>query len=166
MSEFKLSKVIDVDVHIARDIIDRFFKAVPGVEAYLRNLGSCGTTYYQARTLMPFFRVRYFDPPEDTYSSFKRLGEIERQAKNHPIQGANGDIVKAALVLIRLEIIKNNYPVKIINVIHDEIITECVEEFAEEWRPIMEALMIKAAGIVIKSIPMKVDCKITDKWEK
>lgn len=68
--------------------------------------------------------------------------------------------------MIRDTIIQNDLPVKIVNVIHDEIITECRDDYAEEWRPIMENLMIKAASIVIKSIPIKVDCKITDSWQK
>lgn len=166
MSEFKLAKTIDVEVPVALNIINKFFKAVPKVKAYLDRLGSTAVAYYKARSLAPFYRIRYFDQPQDSYTSFKLLGEIERAGKNHPIQGSNADLTKTALVLIRNHINANNLPIKIVNVIHDEIITECAEEYAEEWRPVMEELMIKAAKFVIRSIPVKVDCKISDKWEK
>jgi DNA polymerase I-like protein with 3'-5' exonuclease and polymerase domains len=39
-------------------------------------------------------------------------------------------------------------------------------EHAEEWKPVMESLMLKAAATVLKDLPMKVDCKISDHWTK
>ena len=48
--------------------------------------------------------------------------------------------------------------------IHDEIVTECREDFVDTWRPILEDTMIKAAQVVIKTIPVKVDSVISDYW--
>ena len=45
-----------------------------------------------------------------------------------------------------------------------EIITEALEEFAEEWSVILSNVMIKAAEISIKSIPVKVDSVISLYW--
>lgn len=50
--------------------------------------------------------------------------------------------------------------------VYDEIQTECREDFAEEWRGILEDLMIKAAQVVIKDVPVEVDCKVTNYWTK
>lgn len=166
MSEFKLSKTIDVDVEVAADIIARFFKAVPKVESYLAGLGKYSTSHMCSRTLAPFYRIRHYEIPSNEPNTWKVLGAIERAGKNHPIQGSNADLTKAALVFMRKYIKDNNVPVQIVNVIHDEIITEVHEDYAEEWRPIMEGIMVQAAQLVIKSIPVKVDCKISNHWTK
>ena len=163
MSEYKLSKTIDVSVDVAKELIDKFFTQVPQVKNYLNNLGRFAIAHNFAVTPPPFKRRRYF---EDPGSDFSKIGNIERAGKNHPIQGGNADLTKASLVLIRNYIIEHNIDVKIVNVIHDEIITECKNELAEEWKPIMESLMIQAAQIVIKNVPVKVDCKITEYWKK
>lgn len=50
--------------------------------------------------------------------------------------------------------------------IYDEIQTECKEDFAEEWRSILENIMINSAKLVLKKVPVKVDCSISDYWTK
>jgi len=50
--------------------------------------------------------------------------------------------------------------------VYDEIQTECEETFAEEWKNILDNIMIEAAKEVIKETPVVVDCKISDYWEK
>lgn len=158
------AKTIDISEDEAQNIIDAFFTVVPKVKHYLNHMGFYGKTHLVSHTMLPFGRKRYYDLHD--MHDFKRLSEIERQSKNHGPQGTNGDIIKAALILINNHIKKHNLDIKIINSIYDEIITECREDLAEAWLPVMESLMIQAAGIVIKSIPIKVDIHITDKWEK
>ena len=166
MSEYKLSATIDVSIEVARDIISRFFEKVPLVKKYLDDLGASAVARFSARTPKPFYRIRLFDQPEIGENSFKVLGSIERAGKNHPIQGCCADIVKIALVLIKEHIDEHNLDIRIVNVIHDEIITECAESLAEEWRETMGTLMSSAAKVVLKKVPMEVDCKITDYWKK
>lgn len=166
MSEYKLSATIDVSVETAKSIIDAFFKAVPKVKRYLDSLGTVGLYKLQARTMAPFFRARYFESPEGSENPFKAAGSIERQAKNTPIQGTNADITKLALIFIRRHIRSNNLPIRIVNVIHDEIITEVPDHLANEWKPVMEQLMLDAAKTVLKDVPMKADVKISHCWTK
>ena len=49
---------------------------------------------------------------------------------------------------------------------HDEIITETIEEFAEKWKSILETIMIETAQLVIKSIPVEVCGIISNYWSK
>jgi DNA polymerase-1 len=79
---------------------------------------------------------------------------------------SNADVTKQALVWLQKEIDDNKYPVKIILVVHDSIVTECKDEFAEEWKAIFEDIMIKAGELLIKSIPVKVDTYIAKSWKK
>lgn len=165
MSEYKLADTIEVTVDEASGIIKKFFSKVPIVEKFLNTLGLLAKTRGFIRTPKPYQRLRWFEG-YDNKDDFKRQGEIERAGKNTPIQGGNADMTKLALVLVYREIKKHNYPVKIVHVVHDEIQTECPKEFAETWRPILQRLMIQAAEVILKNIPMEVDCKISDHWSK
>jgi DNA polymerase-1 len=171
MSEYKLSDTLDIKVEEARKIIDSFFKIVPEVNKFLTKLGTYGKTNGLIKTSKPFCRIRWFPKWEltkdvDNPDSFAILGEIERASKNMPIQGSNGDIIKLALIKIQTLIDDNELPVKILLSVYDEIQTECREDFAEEWKNILDATMKEAAQVIIKSIPIEVDCKIADCWTK
>jgi len=78
----------------------------------------------------------------------------------------NGDIIKLALINVRKEIKNNNWPVRILLSIYDEIQTECKEEHVEEWKKMLEKIMIDAAKVVLKKVPIKADCSINDHWIK
>jgi DNA polymerase-1 len=168
MSEFKLADTMEISVEEAKNIINRFFKAVPKVEKFLTGLGRLAKTRGYIKTPAPYARIRWFEQWENAVETgdFKKLGEIERAGKNTPIQGANGDIIKQALIDVQTEIYKNNWPVKIILAVYDELQTECEESRAEEWRIKLNELMINAAKNVLKEVPIVVDCSISDYWKK
>lgn len=78
----------------------------------------------------------------------------------------NGDIIKQALIDVQEEIFKNNWDVKIILAVYDEIQTECVESQALDWKNKLDELMVNAAKKVIINTPIVVDCSINDYWRK
>jgi DNA polymerase-1 len=172
MSKFKLADTIDISVDQADKIIKKFFDVVPQVNSFLNLLGNTGKKNGQIRTARPFRRLRQFGnwqsamENKGSSDSFKALGEIERASKNSPIQGSNGDIIKLALINVQNRIDANNYPVTIILAVYDEIQTECRDDFAEEWKLILNDIMIESAKVIIKSIPVEVDCKISKSWTK
>jgi len=168
MSEFKLADTIQIDVKEAKKLISKFFSIVPQVEKFLTTIGNLGKTRGYIKTSKPFSRMRWFQQWQTAIETgdLKILGEIERASKNSPIQGSNADIVKLAMINIQKIIDENNYPVEIIMQVYDELVCLVKEEFAEEWKPILEQEMITAAQIVIKSIPVEVDCKISTCWKK
>lgn len=168
MSKFKLGDTMDIPVSEADKLIKKFFSVVPNVDNFLKKLGLLGRKRGYIRTAAPFRRIRFFDNWEQAKlnGDFKVLGAIERASMNTPIQGSNGDIIKLALINVQKEINKNNYPVKIILAVYDEIQTECHEDFAEEWKDILDNIMIQSAKTVIKSIPVEVDCSISKYWTK
>lgn len=164
MSKFKLADTIEITVEQADLIIKQFFKQVPKVEQFLNGLGWLAKTRGYIRTPPPYGRIRFFDGYDS--GDFKRLGEIERAGKNQPIQGGNADLTKLALVEIYRTIKEENLPVKIIHTVHDEIQTEVEEWYAEEWSKRMNQIMKDCGKVIVKSIPMEVDCKIDNKWAK
>lgn len=166
MSKYKLSSTIDVDIEVAEQIIDSFFKLVPKVKQFLDSIGELGKKRGYIRTADPYRRTRYFQQWNGKSTDFKTLGEIERQSKNTPIQGGNANLTKLSLCNIYSYIQSNKLPVKIVNIIHDEILTECLTEYAPIWKDQMSKIMSETGSLFVKSIPMPVDCKIMDCWQK
>jgi len=172
MSEFKLADTIGVDPIEARKIITKFFSKVPKVKNFLDTLGALASNRGYIKIPNPYGRIRFF-PKYDVLKAYpntkvkgKWLGEMSRAGKNTPIQGLNGNVIKLALIYVQRYIDANNIPVKILLSIYDEIQTECRKDFTEQWKGILEELMIKAAKVYVKSVPVEVDCKINDYWTK
>lgn len=162
MSHYKLADTIDVSEEVAKSIIATFFSKVPKVQQFLTMLGERGKKNFQIRTAPPYGRIRFFKRAYD----FKNLGEIERASKNMPIQGTNADITKLALIRARRVIKAGDLPVMLVHTVHDEIITETVETYAEEWKPILTGIMNDAAKVVLTNVPVKTDVKISQSWPK
>ena len=145
----------------AKEIIEKFFKKVPDVKNLLSLLANSGVSHKYIRINNTFGRIRFFDKHNETE---EYLASIKRASMNAPIQGTNADILKLAIIKLQDKIDTQNLPVKLILNVHDEIISECREDFAEEWSNILEETMIKAAQVIIKSVPVKVDKVISNYW--
>lgn len=168
MSEFKLADTMGIEIPKAKTIINNFFSKVPYVKAMLDMFAEIASTYGKSRTLKPFRRIRFFPELEQAKEeqNFAVVSSIERAGKNAPIQGTNGDIIKVALWLIQRKIDRDNLPIKLLLSVYDEIRTECPIELSEWWKDYMEKVMKTAARVCLKKVPIVVDCKITEVWEK
>lgn len=164
MSKFKLSDTAQISLKDADNIIKKFFSKVPNVEKFLNMLAKTAIRNGYIRTDLYFKRIRFF-PKLDRNDSIS-IGKVERAAKNSVPQGTNGNTTKLALCMLQDVIDKNNYPVNILLTIHDEVLTECLTEFAEEWKIILEKIMIEAAETIIKTVPVEVCGVISDYWTK
>lgn len=165
MSKFKLADTMQIPVGEADKIIKKFFKVVPDVEKFLNALGELAKARGYIKSGQPYGRIRWFEG-YDNKENFVRQGEIERAGKNTPIQGTNGDIIKAALIKVQRFIDARALPINILLSVYDEIQTECPEDLSEWWKLELDKLMVEAAQEVIKSVPIVVDCKIASYWDK
>ena len=165
---------MEIDKNKARDIIDKFFSVVPKVKEFLDSLATTGKMRGYIRSAKPYSRIRWFpawknavDNPGDS-KSFAVLSEIERQSKNHPIQSTNADTIKAVLCkLYNLIVTEQKWnKVRIVLSVYDEVRCEVPEELAEEWKEIMNKIMVEVAEETIKNVPIVADCTVTDSWEK
>jgi len=50
--------------------------------------------------------------------------------------------------------------------VHDQLTTECVEDFADEWAKIMTGLMERAGKLIITSGILKADTSQSPVWTK
>jgi DNA polymerase-1 len=92
--------------------------------------------------------------------NFQVQNAAERMAINMPIQGLAADIVKVAMIAISTNY-ESNTNVRILLQIHDEIILEVKEKYAEEGAQKIKVIMENAYKL---KVPLVVDVKIGDNW--
>jgi DNA polymerase-1 len=54
----------------------------------------------------------------------------------------------------------------IVNLVHDEIVIEISEDWVDKARAAIEKDMVESGRTFLKSVPILVDIKISDVWEK
>jgi DNA polymerase-1 len=107
-----------------------------------------------------FGRRRYI--PDLLSSEQGLLARAERQAFNTVIQGSAADIMKLAIVRAHSCFI-DEPDINVVLTVHDELVTICPEDRAEETA---EAIRVSMEGISLPeiTIPLIADVKIVDKW--
>jgi DNA polymerase-1 len=172
-SHVRLAMLAQISNNRAKSIINKFFATVPKVKEFLTYLGNKGKERGYIKTSPPFGRIRWFPQWKSSFTNGNltrddmiALSEIERESMNTPIQGTNADILKLTLINTDLYIKANKYPANILLSVHDELVTQCIANKAEEWKNILEKIMIDSAKEVIKNIPVVVDIKVSDYWSK
>lgn len=100
-------------------------------------------------------------------SYFSRLGEISRMSYNFPIQGTGAEMTKIATIEFFNLLRKNNllFVVKIVNLIHDEILIETPLELKEVCKKWLEKCMIQAGSYFCTIIPLKANVVTSTYWE-
>lgn len=164
MSEYKLGDMLQIEPKAAKKIIDKFFALVPKVQQFLNKCEQTAQISGKIITDPYYRRIRWFSGYDS--GDNKKNGEIGRAAKNTIPQGTNASLIKQCLVNLQNLIDEKNYPVKILLTIHDEIVCECREDFAEEWKEIQESVMKETIKTIIKSIPVEVESVIDSHWRK
>lgn len=101
-------------------------------------------------------------------SYFKKKSEIERSSVNYRIQGTSASITKIAGFYLYEHIVQHDLlnVVKIVNIVHDELVVECPTPMAEEMAKVVQSCMEKAGTFFCKTIPLKAEPKISDCWLK
>lgn len=91
------------------------------------------------------------------------IAQAERQCVNARVQGGSADITKRAMIKIYNDPTMREYGFKILLCIHDEIIGECPEEFAEKAAKRLSELMLDAPKPECQ-LEFKCDADIFDQW--
>jgi DNA polymerase-1 len=146
------------------DYINKYFASYPSVKSFLERTSKQAVR--NGWSITPAGRKRWYKKPEAGDPEFdKRIGQIEREAKNHPIQGTNADAVKYALVFISERLRKEGIDGAITHTVHDEIVTEIREDQAEAWSKIQSEEMVRAGKLFIKKVSVVSDPFVSDVWE-
>lgn len=158
-----LAGQLGVEADEAKKLIGQYFNAYSGVRDWLEKAAK--DAFDKGYSLTPSGRKRFFEKPRHNDKDYNsKKAAIERQGKNTPIQGANADITKYALIFL-YETMKK-YDAKLVNTVHDEITVEAPADKAEEVQKVLEGEMQRAGAEVVKLVPMKVDGEVADYWTK
>lgn len=159
-----LARQIDVPVDEAEDYMEMYFANYPSVKKFLDKMARDAVKTGWSKTKGG--RKRWYNKPDPDDPNYrKRLSRIEREAKNHPIQGTSADAIKYALVFINERIEKEGIDGSITHTVHDEIVTEVRNDQAEDFAKIQREEMIRAAELFVKKVKIESDPFVGDVWE-
>lgn len=154
---------IGISADEAKKLLDKYFKTYEGVKKWLDKAAAEAVQKGYAETRIG--RKRWFTLPDKSDPSYTReIGSIERAAKNHPIQGTSADMTKLALVFINARFEKEGINGGIVHTVHDEIVSEVIEEQAELASKIQQEEMVRAGETLVKNVPIVADVAISDVW--
>jgi len=94
-------------------------------------------------------------------------GQIRRNALNFPIQGTSASITKYACILFYDWLLENAYQdiIKIVNVIHDEVLIECPKHLTDTVAKTLKNCMEKAGNLYCTIVPLQASPIISTFWD-
>ena len=131
----------------AEDFKTRFFKAYTGINAWHRDLRKLSPTEGRTHTGRKF-----------TFSPDSGLSGL----CNTPVQGTAADIVKKALGMLSERV--RGTEIRIIAVVHDEILLESSDDIADDAAALLKLTMEEAGNSVLKHVPCQADVVISQNW--
>lgn len=138
---------VDMTLEEAEQFRNRFFNAYKGVALWHKRLKN--------------------NPPEQSRTIAGRKHVYRDNAGlsglcNTPVQGSAADIIKNALGMLVDKLSNTN--IKIVAVVHDEIVLETEREQATEVAMILKETMEKAGAQYLKLVPILAEVQIADSW--
>lgn len=107
---------------------------------------------------------------------FKIKGAIERKTLNFPIQGTSAEITKIACIYFYrwilaedLQVMPGGNPkgeVRIVNLVHDEIVAEWDEKLSDKATFELQHSMVRAGQIYCKRVPLLAEPELSPYWKK
>lgn len=134
---YGLSQSLHISMVEARDMIDRYYEAYPGVRTFLDNVVARAKQTGYAETM--YGRRRHI--PELKAKNPQLRGFGERTAMNHPMQGTAADIIKIAMVRVSRRLEEEGFAAHMILQVHDELDFECPVEEVERLTAMVRDVM-------------------------
>lgn len=134
---YGLSQSLHISMAEARDMIDRYYEAYPGVRTFLDNVVARAKQTGYAETM--FGRRRHI--PELKAKNPQLRGFGERTAMNHPMQGTAADIIKIAMARVSRRLEEEGFAAHMILQVHDELDFECPVDEVERLTAMVQDVM-------------------------
>jgi len=157
MSGFGLSESLDMRIVEAKEFIDKYFKAFPGIKEYLDNVVVIAKENGFVKTIMD--RKRTIEELYNTNYMIRQTGE--RIALNTPIQGSSADIIKKAMIDLFEKMNERKLKSKMIIQIHDELIFDVKEDELEELKALVKEVM---ENVYKLDVPLIVETSLGKNW--
>ena len=154
---YGLSQSLHISMAEARDMIDRYYEAYPGVRTFLDNVVARAKQTGYAETM--YGRRRHI--PELKAKNPQLRGFGERTAMNHPMQGSAADIIKMAMNEVQRRLLAEDFEAQLMIQVHDELDFSVpageVERLAAMVKEVME-------GVVELKVPLIAEASTGITW--
>ncbi len=156
-SAFGLANITGMSNAEAVIFIKRYHETFPSIKGYVdrtlhqaRTQGYVNTLYGRKRFLPDLLAL----PPNERQAA-------EREAINMPIQGANADLIKIAMIRLHHAIEEQRLKTRMILQVHDELVFEVPVEELERAKRLVKRIM---EGVANLDVPIKVELKVGKNW--
>ena len=127
ISDFGLSRNLDIPLATAREYIEKYFNTYSAVKDYM----NANVEFAKANGYVATLTGRKRLIPEINSPNYNLRQFGERAAMNMPLQGSSADIIKIAMVNVDKALKEEGLKAKLILQVHDELVLEAPEEEAE-----------------------------------
>lgn len=159
MSAFGLAKQLGISRESSQLYIDKYFERFPGVKKYMDSTRELAAQQGYVETL--FGRRLYLPDIKSSKVPLRRAAE--RAAINAPLQGAQADIIKIAMIRLHKWIQEQASDMHMIMQVHDELVFEIPEDKVSGYSEQILNIMANAADLSVK---LEVGLGVGDNWEQ
>jgi len=159
MSAFGLAKQIDSDRATAEHYIETYFQRFPGVKAYMDSTRKLAAEQGYVETL--YGRRLYLPDIRSSKVMLKRAAE--RAAINAPLQGAQSDIIKKAMITIFDWLQSEAQDAHMIMQVHDELVFEIPAAKVAAYSEKIRNFMSNAAQL---DVALDVGVGVGNNWDE
>ena len=157
MGPHALSRATDLSFSDAKAFIDRYLHIHHAIQTYL---DETKLKVHQDGYVETLFGRRRYLP--DIHSGVQMLvAQAERMAINMPIQGAEADIMKKAMLSVDGWLNQSQLPAKMLLQVHDELVFEVEKDAVDLVVRGVKEMMESVASF---EIPLVVDVEVGDNW--
>ena len=157
ISDYGLSKNLNISRKQAKEFIDNYFEQYPQIKDYMDKAVKVAREKGYAETIM--HRRRYL--PDIHAKNFNVRSFAERTAINSPIQGSAADIIKIAMINMQQKLDEMHLKTKMVVQVHDELIFDVPKDELETIKKIVPEVMQSAVRL---DIPVVADSGYGHNW--
>lgn len=157
ISDFGLSKTLNVSVKDARAYIEKYFDKYRQVKDYMQSNVEFARENGYVSTLTG--RRRIIREIKSPNYNLRQFGE--RAAMNMPLQGSSADIIKIAMINVDKSLKEKGLKTKLILQVHDELVLDAPLDEVEIATEILKYEMENAVKL---SVPLTVDVHVGKNW--
>lgn len=157
----KFAMSAGIPVEEAEAIMKSYFSTFKSVDRWLKYQQNQVLNSREARSVSGRVGKYDFD-----YSDWGSRSHAQREAANFPMQASGADILKRAMRVF-YNTTKHLHPlVKLVNIVHDELIVECPDELVQDVSEMLESSMRQSWKESVHHVDIKIDTTILQYWEK
>ncbi|KAA3608065.1 MAG: DNA polymerase I [Planctomycetota bacterium] len=157
MGPARLSRELDLSFAEAKQFIEVYFEALPGVRNWLDRTLEEARESGVVRTLLG----RQRPVPELQSADGRVRASAENVAVNTPVQGTAADLIKMAMIRLDRRLEKEGLQARMLLQVHDELVFDCPPEELESLSQLAKQEMEQVHPL---DVPLKVDVGHGSDW--